>query len=100
MRELPKATALTIVGGTDAWLRVELPDGVTGYVASNTTESATRPLRSVRLSAPKKLLDTADSQAAAKKELPAGAPVQVLATANSFELVRDATGKTGWVSLE
>ncbi len=97
LRELPKATALTIVGGTDVWMRVELPDGLTGYIASNTTESAKRPLRSVRLSVPGKLLDTADSLAAAKEDLPAGVSVQVLATAGLFELVRDANGKTGWV---
>ena len=97
LRELPKAAALTITGGTDAWLRVELPDGLTGYVASNTTESMKRPLRNLRLTRVRPLLDAADSLAASKEELPAGASVQVLATTGGFQLVRDAGGKTGWV---
>ncbi len=97
LRELPSATLLTIAGGTDAWLRVELPNGLTGYVASNATESTNRPLRRLQLTSALPLLDAADSLAATKQILPAGASVQVLATTGLFELVRDARGRTGWV---
>ena len=94
---LPKSTALTITGGTDAWLRVQLASGLTGYVASNTTESTKRPLRNVRLANARPLLDAADARAATKEALTAGTSVQVLATAGGFQLVREASGKTGWV---
>lgn len=97
IRELPKASALTIVGGTETWLRVELPDGLTGYIPSNATEVEKRPLRRLVLSAPRPLLDAAHSQAAAMKTLPTGAAVDVLATASSFQLVRDPDGQTGWL---
>lgn len=99
LREVPKATALTILGGTETWLRVELPDGLTGYVMSNATETEKRPLRRVVLSAPRPLLDAAHNRAAPMKTLPAGASVDVLATASSFQLVRDLNGQAGWLPL-
>lgn len=97
LREVPKASALTIVGGTETWLRVELPDGLSGYVPSNATEVEKRPLRRLVLSSPRPLLDAAHSQAATMKTLPTGAAVDVLATASSFQLVRDPEGQTGWL---
>lgn len=99
LRELPKATALTILGGTETWLRVELPDGLTGYVMSNTTETGKRPLKRIVLSAPRPLLDEAHSRAASIKTLPTGAAVDVLAIASSFQLVRDTDGQTGWLPI-
>ena len=98
LRELPKAAALTIVGGTEAWLRVELPDGLTGYIASNTTEAVKRPLRRMTLPAPGNLLDAADASAASIKTLPTGSSVEVLAGVGSFQLVRGEDGQTGWLS--
>jgi len=99
LRELPKASALTIVGGTETWLRVELPDGLTGYIMSNATELEKRPLRRLVLPASQALLDAAHSQAAAMKTLPTGAAVDVLATAGSFQLVRDPAGQEGWLPI-
>ncbi|QDK77834.1 M23 family metallopeptidase [Spirosoma sp. KCTC 42546] len=97
VRELPKASALTIIGGTETWLRVELPDGSTGYVSSNTTESINRPLRRFAVSTPSSLLENASSQAAAIQALSTGSSVDVLAIANSFQLVRSTGGQTGWI---
>ena len=100
LRELPKSAALTIVGGTDTWLRVELPDGLTGYVASAATEPATRPLRTFTLPAPVNLLDAADPAAATIDTLPTGSAVNVLAGSGSFLLVKKADGQTGWLRNE
>lgn len=97
LRELPKATGLVIVGGTEAWLRVEMADGLTGYVASGTTEPIKRPLRSVRLAASGNLLDAADEMAAPIDTLSAGTSVDVLATVGPFQLVRKPDGRTGWL---
>jgi murein DD-endopeptidase MepM/ murein hydrolase activator NlpD/SH3-like domain-containing protein len=99
VNELSKSTALMIIGGTEAWLRVELPTGQTGYVASNTTEPMKRPLRRWVLPAPSDLLDAADRRAAAMKTLPAGYSVDVLSTFAGFQLVRDIDGHTGWLTL-
>lgn len=98
LRELPKATALILVGGTSAWQRVELPDGQTGYVAGNVTEQSTRPIRQLKLAITKSLLDAADLRAAPITSLPAGTAVQMLARAGAFQLVRGENGQTGWIS--
>lgn len=97
LRTLPKAVGLFVLGGTAPWLRVELPDGLTGYIASSTTESLKRPLRSLRLTASGSLLDAADMLAAPIETLSAGSLVDVLATTSSFQLVRSANGRTGWL---
>ena len=100
LRQLPKAAALTIVGGTGVWLRVELPDGLTGYVANAATEPANRPLRTLTLPAPRPLLDAADPTAVSIDTLPTGSAVEVLAGAGSFTLVRKKDGQTGWLRTE
>lgn len=100
LRQLVKSSALTVVGGTAAWLRVELPDGLTGYVASAATEPAKRPLRTLRLAAPGNLLDAAHPSAATIDALPTGSAVEVLAADGSFMLVRRADGQTGWLLNE
>ena len=100
LRQLAKAFPLTIVGGTSTWLRVELPDGLTGYVASAATEPASRPLRTLVLPAPGTLLDAADPTAASIDILPTRSVVEVLADAGPFLLVRKKDGQTGWLATE
>lgn len=95
---LPKTSALTIVGGTATWLRVLLPDGRTGYVASSAVESASRPLRTLTLPSPGNLLDAADPAAALIDTLPTGLAVEVLASAGPFLLIRKPGGQTGWLA--
>lgn len=97
LRELPKASALTIVGGTQTWLRIELPDGLTGYVNSSTVEVQKRPLRRLTLTAPAPLRDAANPMAATTETLPTGSTVDVLAVSAPFQLVRGADGKMGWL---
>ncbi|WP_338872569.1 M23 family metallopeptidase [Spirosoma sp. SC4-14] len=99
LRELPNATALTVVGGTAAWLRVELPNGQMGYVASSSTESMKRPLHRVTLSTSTKLFDAADQRAAVVKTLMPGSDVNVLAKFSDFQFVRSLDGQFGWLSV-
>jgi murein DD-endopeptidase MepM/ murein hydrolase activator NlpD len=99
LRSLPKATAITTVGGTETWLRVELPDGLMGYIASQTVEPIERPLRNLVLANTSSLLDAAASGAARIKMLPTGTKVAVLATTGAFQLVRGNGGQTGWLSI-
>ncbi len=98
VHELPRSSALTLLGGTTEWLRVELPDGRMGYVANSLVESAGKSLRRVSLPAPADLRDAADSRAAIIRELPGNTVVEVLAVAGGFQLVRLAGGLTGWVA--
>lgn len=97
LRILSKSSALAIMGGTEAWLRVEMPDGMTGYIANNTVESPKRPLRQLTLATPDNLLDAANSQAAVIETLPTGSVVDVLAVTKSFQLVRNRNGQVGWL---
>ncbi|MFD2571100.1 peptidoglycan DD-metalloendopeptidase family protein [Spirosoma soli] len=97
IRQLPKSAVVTIVGGTETWLRVELPDGQTGYMASNTTETAKRPLRRLTLPTPGSLVDEANPAAATIDTLTQGATVEVLGVYNQFQLVRGPDQQTGWL---
>ncbi|GAB3961798.1 hypothetical protein GCM10028805_61550 [Spirosoma harenae] len=97
--ELPKSSAMTIIGGTEIWPRVELPDGLTGYIATNTVESANQPLRRVTLPVSGNLLDAADQQAGVINTLPVGSTVDVLAMTTICQLVRSSTGQTGWLFM-
>ena len=98
LRTLPRSSAFTIAGGTATWLRVELPDGVTGYVASSVVEPARRVLRRASLPVGTELLEAASSGAAVIETLPSGSDVDVLGIFGSFQLVRHTTGLTGWLS--
>jgi murein DD-endopeptidase MepM/ murein hydrolase activator NlpD len=100
IRELPKASAVQIIGGTNAWPRVELPDGLTGYVATATLESATRPLRQQTLTTVRNLLDEASPTAATKAPLPQGVTVDVLGEFGLFDLIRKSDGTTGWLARQ
>jgi len=98
LRELPRSSAMTIIGGTTSWLRVLLPDGAHGYVASDVTEPARRSLRRVPLTTPTDLLETAEPDAAVVETLSAGTAVDVLGVFGSYQLVRSAAGMLGWLS--
>ena len=98
LRQLSPASALTITGGTAAWLRVELPDGVTGYLTAGSTEPLTKPLRRRTIKAPVFLTDGAQPGAGTLTVLPTGSLVEVLGTAGMYQLVRAAGGLTGWAT--
>lgn len=99
VQELPRSSALMLLGGTTEWLRVELPDGRMGYVANSVVESSERLLRRVPLTQPTELRDAADPRAAVIRELPGSTVVEVLAVAGDFQLVRVAGGITGWIMV-
>lgn len=100
VQELPKASVLTIVGGTETWLRVETPTGLTGYVASKSVESIDRPLRQVTLTTTSNLLDNADPMAAPIKPVQVGSQLSVMGTFGGFQLVKQTNGETGWVRTQ
>ncbi len=97
LRELPRASTLTIIGGTSEWLRVELPDGLRGYITGNSTETLAKPLRSRFINAPEALTDAAKPVAGIIKTLPTGAVIEVLGMAGAYQFVKDTSGTTGWV---
>ncbi|MGA0559933.1 peptidoglycan DD-metalloendopeptidase family protein [Larkinella sp. VNQ87] len=98
VRVLPRASAFTVTGGTTSWLRIELPDGARGYIASSVVEPARRSLRRTTLPTGSDLLEAANNQAAVIETLPAGSAVEVLGLFGSYQLVRQANGLTGWLA--
>lgn len=97
IRELPRSSVLTLVGGTAYWSRVELPDGLTGYITGSTTEALNRPLRRLPLVNATNLLEAAGPMAAVVETLPPNSTVEVLGMANGYQLVKGTDGKTGWI---
>jgi peptidoglycan LD-endopeptidase LytH len=97
VRELPRHQPLTVLGGTDDWLRVGLPNGVVGYVASGSFEPIRQAIRTETLPTQTPLLDEAHPQAAIIRYLPVNALVRVLAQLPNFWLIRTQQGETGWV---
>lgn len=98
VEELPKQAAMTIMGGTDLWLRVETPGGRIGYVNAEATEPVGRPVRQLTLTSSRPLLDQANAMAAPITTLPAGTTVSLLASYGGFQLVRAAGQQPGWIS--
>lgn len=98
LRTLPRSAPFTITGGTATWMRVELPDGVTGYVAGSVVEPVRRSLRRALLPVGTDLLEAANLRSAVIETLPAGTAVDVLGVFGSYQLVRHGTAGTGWLS--
>lgn len=100
LQTLAKGAVLTIVGGTDLWLRIATPTGTTGYVTSKAIESIQRPLRQLTLVTGGTLLDNAEPTAAPIKSLVAGSQLAVLGIFGAFQLVRQTDGAMGWVKTQ
>jgi len=100
LTELSRGVTAVLAGGTASWLRVELPDGLTGYVSADLTEPAQQPLRRLTLEQVTDLKDAAGPLAAVVTRLSPGTPVLVLGLFGTQQLVRTVGGLTGWVGRE
>jgi murein DD-endopeptidase MepM/ murein hydrolase activator NlpD/SH3-like domain-containing protein len=98
--DLPRHTALRLIGASGAWHRVRLPDGKIGYVAARSTESAAVPIRRERFSRGGTLRDRPTTAAAVITDLSAASVVPVLARFEDFLLVEGPQKRTGWVRAE
>jgi peptidoglycan LD-endopeptidase LytH len=95
---LNQHTPLRVVGATGAWLRVELPGGGGGYIASRLTEPASQPIIRRRLAAGGEVLDRPAPGAVMLDSLSAGATVPVLARFGAYLMVDSGDGRIGWIS--
>jgi peptidoglycan LD-endopeptidase LytH len=95
---LSQHTPLRVVGATGAWLRVELPDGGGGYIASRLTEPTSQPIVRRRLAAGGEVLDRPSPGAVLLDSLAAGATVPVLARFGSYLMVDSGQGRIGWLA--
>lgn len=94
---LTKNTPLKVEAAYASWYKVRLPDGNTGFIASDKTQ----PLNSYRkISFIKELalLDAPSVEAARKLIVPKGEQIDVLGNYNKFTLVQYKS-TPGWISI-
>jgi murein DD-endopeptidase MepM/ murein hydrolase activator NlpD len=90
-------TLLMAFGAVASWLRVELPDGVTGYVGRQGLVAADTPLRRTRSPGGGLLRQRPYDTAAPVASVTAGQQVEVLGRFSDYEFVRLSLGATGWL---
>jgi murein DD-endopeptidase MepM/ murein hydrolase activator NlpD len=96
--QLSSNTPMLVESATKNWYFVTLPDHEKVFIRSNKVQKADEPLRSLTLSTNKPLFDSPDSLAAKKKIIKTGQAVAVNGSFESYYLVKDATGETGWIN--
>jgi murein DD-endopeptidase MepM/ murein hydrolase activator NlpD len=96
--EVARHTPLRVLAGSGAWYRVELPDGLRGFVAVAHTEPAAGPIRRATAIGDQDLLTDPLGTGVAVERVPAGTEVPVLGAFSGFWLVEGPTGRVGWMS--
>jgi murein DD-endopeptidase MepM/ murein hydrolase activator NlpD len=100
LAELPRHTALRVVGGAGGWFRVVMPDGRRGFISARLTEAADRPLRSAVLDERTSVHALPTAHAAVITRLEPGDAVPVLALFGGYVLVRPEGSPAGWLMLD
>ncbi|TVT42943.1 M23 family metallopeptidase [Hymenobacter setariae] len=95
---LASSTPLRVLGQQRERLRVELPDGRRGYVATRGVAAA-QPLRRLTLPAEVEIQAQPAPVAAALGAWPARTPVVVLGRASGYALLRGPAGQEGWARI-
>jgi SH3-like domain-containing protein len=93
--ELPRHTALRVVGAAGSWFRVRLPDGAIGYIAARGAEAADDPVSSASLDASASVF--AAPAGIVMAEVRRGDVVPVLGRFGDYLLVRGPDGRDGWL---
>ncbi|MGD8362897.1 MAG: SH3 domain-containing protein, partial [Gemmatimonadota bacterium] len=96
--ELPRHTAVRVVGGVGTWYRVKLPDGGSGFVAGRLTEEIREPLWLERVAHVQDLQEDPVPGAPVVDHLPDGIDLPVLGTFGNFLYVVAPNGRAGWMS--
>ena len=93
-RTLDAGTVMRAVAATGAWTRVELPDGVSGFIRTSRLEPAERLATAVSGAA---VLERPDSLAVVVDTTSESARADVLGRFLTYDLVRLADGTRGWI---
>ena len=94
-RALDAGTVMRAVGATGTWLRVELPDGGTGFVPARQLVAA-EPLAAVAPGA--EVLERPDSLAIVVDTTSESARAEVLGRFLAYDFVRLTDGTPGWIA--
>jgi peptidoglycan LD-endopeptidase LytH len=90
-------TLLHVKAATDSWYKVQLPDGIEGFIPATLVNALEDPVRSLTLNVEKPLFDRPDSLLAARKMIvPEKDKVDVLAVYKNYYYVRNGK-ESGWL---
>ena len=95
---LERLTAVRLLGASGAWYRVRLPDGTPGWVSARAVESATRPVRSERVTVASAVHDEPMSVSSVVDSVGVGAAVPVHGRFADWLLVAAPSGRLGWMA--
>lgn len=94
--QLNEGVLAEVVAATGSWYKVLLPDGMNGFIRSNSLNTAETPLRQIKLPDKLSLLDSPHSLALTKKELGKGETIQILGSFKTFYYIK-AADENGWI---
>jgi peptidoglycan LD-endopeptidase LytH len=94
---LRAGTPIRLVGGTTAWYRVALPDGVLGFVNASAVAQLPPPQRRIGIRGRTPLLEHTTPDARPIETIYGGESVEVLGEYERHLLVRTTTGQIGWI---
>jgi hypothetical protein len=90
-------TLLHVKAATDSWYKVQLPDGIEGFIPATLVNALEDPVRSLTLNVEKPLFDRPDSVLAARKMIVAEKDkVDVLAVYKNYYYIRNGK-ESGWL---
>lgn len=93
---LAKETYVTVIGQSDKWYRVSLPDNSQGFLLKNQLIPLSDG-KIVRLDSTQALLSAIRPEAIPVAILDADTRVEVLAHFDNYNFVRTENGKAGWL---
>jgi len=97
LRTLSRHTTFFVLGGTDSWYRVTLPDGQSGFVEAQNIELAIRPLENIQLDSGYLVYNSPTDLSTSIDSLNSNTPVAVLGLFDDYMLVTSSEGRTGWI---
>jgi hypothetical protein len=97
VRELPRHTALRVLGGSGEYFRVRLPDGSAGYVASRLTEPVDLPVGTQLALSGERVRVRPEQSAPLVAAIGADAELPVLGRYGDYLYVRAPSGHAGWI---
>jgi murein DD-endopeptidase MepM/ murein hydrolase activator NlpD len=97
LRELPRGTLATVIGGQARTYRVQLPDGLTGYLDATAVSATTAPLARQRVTAGTALREAPIVTAPVVTTAQRTADAAVIGRFDAFALVTTDEGATGWI---
>ena len=100
LRELPRHTAVRVLGGSGEYFRVQLPDGTGGYVAARLTEPALEPIAAQLSARGETVRARPELEAPLVARLDADAELPVLGRYGSYLYVQAPSGRRGWVDAD